>query len=117
MSYFEVIRSGSAVPGMSIAIDPPGTSSTLSESLSLQAVVLCESATMLVVVLFDSLIASTVILPGALNSNIVSSGIAKSRAVSFLGESTLGFLDSLAVSIAILCNCLALTNVPSGSLT
>ncbi len=113
----DVVRSGSAVPSISIAIDSLGTFGTLSESPSLRAVVFCESAAILVVVLFDSLIASTNLLPGALNSNIVSSGMPKSRAISFLGKSTLGFPDSLAISIAVLYNCPASTNVPSSSLT
>jgi hypothetical protein len=78
---------------------------------------LCESAAILVVVLFDSLLASTIILLGALNSNIVSSDILKSRAVFFLGKSTLGFPDSLATLIAILCDYLALTNILFSSLT
>lgn len=105
------------MPSISTAINSPGASSILPVSLSLQAIILYESAAILVVVLFDFLLALTIILLGALNSNIVLSNILKLRAISFLGESTLRFLDSLAILIAILYNCLALTNVPSSSLT
>jgi hypothetical protein len=94
-----------------------GASSILSMSLSLRAVMLYKSAAMLIVILFDSLLVLTVILPGVLNSNIVSSGMLKSRAAFFLGELTLGFPDSLTILIAILYNCLALTNILSSSLT
>jgi hypothetical protein len=68
MSYSEVIRSGSTMPSISTAINSLGASGTLPMSLSLRAIILCESAAILVVVLFDSLLASTIILLGALNS-------------------------------------------------
>jgi hypothetical protein len=117
MLYSKVIRSGSTVPSIFTAINSPGASNILPVFLSLRAVVLYEFAAILVVVLFDSLLALIVVLLGALNSNIVLSGILKLRAVSFLSESTLRFSDSLVVLIAALCNCLALTNVLSSSLT
>lgn len=117
ISNSEVIRSGSTIPSIFITINSLGISSILSELLSLQLIVLYESTTILVIVLFDSLIVLTIILLGALNSNIVLSSIPELRAVSFLSELTLGFLDSLAILIAVLCNYLASTNVLSSSLT
>jgi hypothetical protein len=115
--YFKVIKSSFAVLSIFITINSLSTFSILSESLSLQVIVLYEFVIILVVVLFDSLIASTIILLGALNLNIMSFGIAKLRAISFLSKSTLRFSDSLAILIAILYNCLVLTNIPSSSLT
>jgi len=69
-------------------------------------------------VLFDSLIVSTVILLDSLNSNIVLSSMSKSSALyAFLGKSTLRFPNSLAKSTILLSNFLALTNVPSSSIS
>jgi hypothetical protein len=111
MLYSKVVKSGSIVPSMSTAINSLGASSTLSMSLSLWTIVLYKSTTILVVMLFNSLLALTIILLSTLNLNIVLSSILKLRAASFLGKSTLRFPDSLAVLIAVLYNCLALTNV------
>jgi hypothetical protein len=79
--------------------------------------VLYKSITILIVILFDSLLALTIILLGALNSNIILFNIFKLKAIFFLSELTLKFLDSLAILIAILYNCLVLINVLFSSLT
>ena len=71
---------------------------------------------MLVIILLKFSIASIAILLGSLNSKIVSSSILKSSTISFLGKSTLGFPDSLAISTIILSNYLASTDVLSNSL-